>query len=198
MENPSDDLRGVEILKISEDTFRELAGRHATSPEIGRIATCLDSDADPPPNGEPYILGLIGCGKLCGAVCCSFAKSKLDDSYACKLDSVIVDARLRNQGLASLLVAQAFQHILADPDREISSIYAHSVHPATVKLLRRLSFRDPPTLGAPLSSFSVHDASRKGLVTLCKRQIQWVTDRLKLQCTFCKAKDKRARPWCKP
>ena len=90
---------------ISEDTFREFARSHGTSPETGRIGTYLDADGRSEAPGKPHLLGLMGCGILCAISCCTVMEHKTDQAHACKLDSVIVDGTLRKRGLASILVA---------------------------------------------------------------------------------------------
>lgn len=183
---------------ISEDTFREFARRHGTSPEIGRIGTYLDADGKTEAPGEPHLLGLMGCGKLCAVSCCTVMEHKTDQAHACKLDSVIVDGTLRKRGLASILVAQAFVDLVTDTHLKITIIYSYAVHPATVQMLRRLSFSKPPPMGAPISSVHIDDANRERFITRCRSCIQTVSNQLRLQCAFCTAKDRRAMPWCFP
>lgn len=183
---------------ISEDTFREFARRHGTSPEIGRIGTYLDADCTAEAPGEPHLFALMGCGKLCAITCCTVMEHKTDQAHACKLDSVIVDGTLRKRGLASILVAQAFVDLVTDPHLKISIIYSYAVHPATVQMLRRLSFSKPPPVGAPISSVHIDHANRERFIARCRSCIQAVSSQLKLQCAFCKVKDRRTVPWCLP
>lgn len=183
---------------ISEDTFRKFARRHGTSPEIGRIGTYLDADGSAEAHGEAHLFALMGCGKLCAVTCCTVMEHKTDQAHACKLDSVIVDGQLRKRGLASILVAQAFVDLVTDPHLKISMIYSYAVHPATVQMLRRLSFSQPPPVGAPLSSVHIDHTNRQRFIARCRACIQAVSNQLKLQCVFCLGKDRRARPWCLP
>lgn len=187
---------GLEIKRVSEATFREFAERHGTSPEIGRIKTRLDADDHDPFVGTLHLRGLLGCGKLCGVSCCTLTQARDGDSYALKLDSLIVDARLRRRGLATALVARQFLDVVTNPDLEISSVYAHSVHPATVRLLHRLSFSAPPPMGAPISALRLDSKSRKGLIAACKERVDRVATLLKLHCVYCMNGDRRARRWC--
>ena len=139
---------GLEISEISADEFRAFARRHATSPEIGPIKTDLEDRSDPAPGTERILVGLRGCGKLCAAACLLVIQSRLNqDQQVVKLDSVIVDHALRRRGLADLLVTQSFLDLVSSGARNICRIYAHSVHPATVRLLRRLTFNDPQVTG---------------------------------------------------
>ena len=106
--------------------------------------------------------------------------------------------RFRRRGLAGLLVAQSFIDEVIKGVRNISRIYAHSVHPATVRLLRRLGFDDPQISGAPISGISVGADNREALLAACEEQIKSHMNQIKLQCEFCRTGDKRARPWCVP
>ncbi len=65
--------------------------------------------------------------------------------------------------------------------RNISRVYAHSVHPGTVRLLRRLGFNDPQVTGAPLSDVDVDGARRELFLKLCKGQIVTHMSQIKLQ-----------------
>lgn len=192
------DKRGVEIAEISVEAFREFVDKHATSPEIGRIATCLDGGGHPGPKAQLELLGLLGCGRLCGVVCNQLVPSKSDDSRVCKLDSVVIDPSLRKRGLAGLLASEAFRRIVARAGLTVSSIYAHAVHPATVRLLRRLSFSEPPPLGAPISSYQLDANARDRLLAECDDVVRARISRLRLQCALCRAGDRRAQPWCQP
>jgi len=205
-----DNFQGIEIKEISDEVFREFARNHATSEEVGRIATYMDEKGqamekpvEPAPMGEPirdkkiYLLGLFGCEKLCAATCCVLSRAQEAGPYGCKLDSVIVDKELRRRGLATGVVAQAFLNLIEMPGAEISTFFAHSVHPGTVRLLRKWGFSDPPPVGAPISSLSVDDTSREALVDGLTRDIRELNVRLRLQCAFCQNRDRRARPWCK-
>jgi len=170
----------------------------ATSPEIGRIATTLDDGRAPLAPGRSRTVGISGCGKLCAVACCTLVASKIDESHACKLDSVIVDTGLRRRGLASALVSTLFVDSLSEPNLPISSIYAHSVHPATEKLLGGFSFRKGRAIGAPISSFQVDPVSRDRLLARCQDRLRGISARLRLGCVYCLKGDKRARPWCMP
>lgn len=190
---------GLEISEISADEFRAFARRHATSPEIGPIKTDLEDRSDPAPGTERILVGLRGCGKLCAAACLLVIQSRLNqDQQVVKLDSVIVDHALRRRGLADLLVTQSFLDLVSSGARNICRIYAHSVHPATVRLLRRLTFNDPQVTGAPISDLGVDDESRDDFIQTCETQIRRHVEQLRLQCEFCRKRDKRARPWCLP
>ncbi len=61
--------RGPRIQEISERQFRDFAKRYATSPEIGPIATSLDSDARTEADVERTLAGLWGCETLCAVAC---------------------------------------------------------------------------------------------------------------------------------
>ncbi len=187
---------GLTFARIAEDAFRDFARHHGTSPEIGRIGTFFEEAEDH--GTEPYLFGLLGCGELCAIVCCTLGKHVTDDSDICKLDSVIVHDELRQRGLASALVANAFLNLMNDESLNISRIYSHAVHPATVKLLSQLAFSEPPPLGAPICSVHFDDGTRDRFITNCLVSSQGTVNRLKLQCQFCLGKDRRAIPWCRP
>lgn len=186
---------GLTFERITEDTFRDFARYHGTSPEIGRIGTYFEEAEDH--GTEPHLFGLLGCGELCAVVCCTLGKHTTDHSDICKLDSVIVHDKLRKRGLAGALVASAFLDLMNDGDLNITKIYSHAVHPATVKLLSQLAFSTPPPVGAPISSVRIDDETRDRFMTNCLVNSQNTITRLKLHCQFCLRNDRRARPWCR-
>ena len=95
-------------------------------------------------------------------------------------------------------MAQSFIDLVVDRVRRVSRVYAHSVHPATVRLLRRLRFKDPQITGAPISDISVEQDGCETFLKVCEEQIKSHMNQMKLQCEFCRKGDKRARPWCVP
>jgi hypothetical protein len=190
---------GPKIAEISAEEFRDFARRHATSPEIGPIQTSLDAGVDKEIDFDRVLIGLWGCESLCAAACFHLYQSAMDKTrHVLKLDSVIVDSQLRRRGLAGLLVAQSFIDLVVDRVPRVSRVYAHSVHPATVRLLRRLRFNDPQITGAPISDISVEKDGREAFWKVCEEQIKGHMNQMKLQCEFCRKGDKRARPWCVP
>lgn len=189
---------GPKIAEISPHEFREFAKRHATSPEIGPIQTSLDSDVTKEGDYERVVVGLVGCDTLCATACIHLYKSVREtDKMAVKLDSVIVDDRLRRRGLAGLLVAQSFLDLL-NHSRKIASIYAHSVHPGTVRLLNRIGFHAPHGNGAPISAINFETDDSEAFVKTCNKQIQLQLVHMKRQCALCRMGNRRARPWCLP
>ncbi len=190
---------GPRIAEISAEEFRDFARRHATSPEIGPIQTSLDAGIDKEIDFDRVLVGLWGCENLCAVACFHLYRSAMDKTrHVLKLDSVVVDTQLRRRGLAGLLVAQSFIDLVVDRVRGVSRVYAHSVHPATVRLLRRLRFNDPQITGAPISDISVEEDGREAFLKVCEEQIKSHMTQMKLQCEFCRKGDKRARPWCVP
>lgn len=190
---------GPRIAEISAEDFRGFARCHATSPEIGPIQTSLDAGVDKEIDFDRVLIGLWGCESLCAVACFHLYQSAMDKSrHVLKLDSVIVGTQLRRRGLAGLLVSQSFIDLVVDRVRRVSRVYAHSVHPATVRLLRRLRFNDPQITGAPISDISVEQDGRETFLKVCEEQIKSHMNQMKLQCEFCRKGDKRARPWCLP
>jgi len=189
---------GLEFQALARRQFVDFAKRHASSPEIGPIATCLDGGEDSAPPGQYRLLGLTGCGRLCAVACCTLSRGAAEGPYGAKLDSVIVDHGLRRRGLAGLLVAKSFHELLSSVDAALSVIYAHAVHPATVRLLGRLAFSAPPPTGAPLAALRIAGGERAGLARRLETRVQELAARLKLQCALCRTGDRRARPWCRP
>ncbi len=187
---------GLQIREIPADAFLSFAKLHGTSEEIGPIGTVFDKITELADNVRVYALGLYGCGTLCAVTACTVTHAQDDEPGGLKLDSIIVDRALRRRGLAGLLVAKAFHQLLSDPGQNISTIFSHAVHPATVRLLHRMSFSEPPPLGAPISSLHLDDAERAELLAFCEIQMQRALERLNLQCRFCEGGDRRARPWC--
>ncbi len=189
---------GLQIGPIDKEIFRHFAKRFGMSDEIGPIGTCLDHDARPNPDARHFIVGLHGCGKLCAAACFELYQSKMETSkQVLKLDSVIVDPALRRRSLGALLVVQTFLDMVQDERLNIVRIYAHSVHPATVQMLRRLSFNDPPPAGAPISHRGLEDEGRGDFIRTCETRVRDQMGHKQLQCEFCRTKSRRSRPWCK-
>jgi len=125
---------GPRIAEISAEEFREFARRYANSPEIGPIQTSLDGGIDEPDDCDRVLAGLWGCDTLCAVACFHLYRSARDQARrVLKLDSVVVDNRLRRRGLAGLLVTQAFADLVGDAAHNVARIYAHSVHPGTVR-----------------------------------------------------------------
>lgn len=195
-ETVSDGAEGLKIERITEDAFRAFARRHGSSTEIGPIGTYLDDDHQGQAYGEPHLFGLTGCGEICAIVCCTVGADHTGRSHACKLDSIIVHNDLRRGGLGAALVYKAFQELLDDPRFNVASIYSYAVHPATVRMLHRLGFSDPPPTGAPLSSIEVIGSRRERLAKTLKIGFQNAEKKLKIQCSFCQNNDKRTRRWC--
>lgn len=161
------DGSGLRIGKIEADEFIDFAQHHARSEEIGPIGTVFDEPRDLGDNADVHAVGLFGCGRLC-AVSASILTQPTDGrAGGIKLDSVIVDRRLRRRGLAGLIVAKAFHLLLSDPQRSVAAVYAHAVHPATVRLLAKMTFRRPPPTGAPISSLNLDDDARQELLAHC-------------------------------
>lgn len=193
------DGTGPAIVDIPDDRFRAFAKLHATSPEVGPINTYLDHDVDRRKARATQVFGLEGCGKLCAVVCTLLYPSIRDNSIlTLKLDSVIVDPALRRRGLAGLLVTKLFTELLGRADLDITRIYAHSVHPATVSMLRRLGFQDPLPMGAPISHLKIEKAARAEYISKFDGATRARSDSMKLQCELCSKKHKTARPWCLP
>ena len=190
---------GPRIAEISAAAFRDFAKRHATSPEIGPIQTSLDGGVDKEIDFERVLVGLWGCETLCAVACIHLYQSVTEkDRQVLKLDSVIVDDRLRRRGLAGLLVAQSFVDLILDRGRRIVSIYAHSVHPGTVRLLNRIGFHAPHGNGAPISAINFETDDSEAFVKTCNKQIQLQLVHMKRQCALCRMGNRRARPWCLP
>ncbi len=195
----STDRRGLTIGEIDARDFKAFANRFANSPEIGPIGTCLDTDAHPMPEADLRIIGLKGCDTICAAATFQLFDSKLDsNTQVLKLDSVVVDPNLRRRGLGGVLVAKTFGDMVGDTGRRITRIYAHSVHPATVALLKRLGFSDPPSVGAPITDTGIDDSTKVQFLDACQKQLRGRLEQMRLQCEFCRKGDRRARPWCQP
>ncbi len=194
-----DSRPGLAIGEISEPEFLDFAGRFATSPEIGSIRTCLDDSPEDEPGVSHVVMGLWGCDTLCATATFQFYRSKSADiGQTLKLDSVIVDPALRRRGLAGLLITNCFGAFVADRSRIFSRIYAHSVHPATVSLLRRLGFADPAPTGAPVSYLELEPGANQAFVDQCASGIRHKISQMRVQCELCRKSDRRARPWCRP
>ena len=190
------DNNGLQIGEIDADRFADFARRHGRSEEVGPIATVFDGPRDLGDGADVHALGLFGCGRLCAVSATLHTQPTDGRAGGIKLDSVIVDRQPRRRGLAGLIVAKAFHYLLSDPGRSVSAVYAHAVHPATVRLLGRMSFTRPPPTGAPISSLPLDDDARQELVAHCGAHVQRATDRLRLQCCLCMERNRRARPWC--
>ena len=190
--------QGLKFEELGEDVFTKFVNQHATSPEIGKIGTYLDDKNRGEDHGEPRLFGLTGCGRLCGTVSCLLKKNISGDGQTCKLDAIVIDGELRKRGLARALVTKAFIDLASEAALGIERIYSYAVHPATVQLLSRLSFSDPPPVGAPLSSVRFDEVPRESFLRTCRASFQGVINQLKLRCALCLNGDRRARPWCRP
>lgn len=199
MTDPATTKKGMTIVEIGDDEFKLFARRNATSPEIGPIGTCLDSDARPAADARLRVIGLKGCDTLCAiATFQLFPSKRVKGAHVLKLDSVIVDPKLRRRGLGGMLVANVFTDFVSDTANRVSRIYAHSVHPATVAMLKRLGFGDPPAVGAPITDIGIDDDTREAFLALCDAETRARFNQMRLQCEFCRNGDRRARPWCQP
>ncbi len=198
MANFSEASPGLEIVEISSGEFQSFARRFGSSPEIGPIGTYLDKGDDGAALAKARLLGLLACGNLRAVCCFTLDRSRTSETYSCKLDSVIVHSSIRRQGLASLLVAHGFGKLVEAKDKIVSTVYAHAVHPATIKLLRRLSFSAPNLVGAPICALTVDSSTRDDLLTRLKVREHAETTSLKLKCVRCIANKKGAVPWCNP
>ena len=108
-----------------------------------------------------------------------------------------LDCPLPKPGRRSGAVAGAASGIMAGA-RKVARIYAHAVHPATLRLLRRLGFNAPQATGAPICDLGIEAETRDAFLKACEDQIRGHINQMKLQCAFCRKGDKRARPWCLP
>jgi len=206
--NASRDNIGLGFFPLAPEAFRAFAKVNATSEEIGPIATYLDEgvgaskhhEHDSILKTEIVLLGLYGCDTLSAAICCLVTTSRdktdgVDVTHAIKLDSIVVDQHSRRRGLGVALVSECFAEIIEDPGKNVRHLYAHSVHPATVRLLRTLAFQDPPPSGAPISSLHLEDGAG-ALVKRCNDRLASVSTSLKLHCSYCQSNSRKARRWC--
>jgi len=202
MADPAEKKSGYELVPLTANEYREFAKRYARSDEVGPIATALDKGAPAidPESGKIALrlYGLYGCGTLCAVACLEPIAVRTGDDHAVKLDSVIVHSRMRQRGLGGLIVTHAFADVATDPAFNVSRIYAHAVHPATVKLLARLGFGAPSPTGAPLSSIDLGEKGVAKFTESCRRVVAQQENYLKVQCTLCRSGNRRARKWCVP
>ncbi len=187
---------GLQIEHITEVAFRKFAREHGSSPEIGPIGTYLDDGHRDRVYGEPHLFAMLGCGDICAVACCTLIVHRLGEGHVCKLDSIIVHQSTRRGGLGATLVNKAFQEMLDDKRFDITSFFSYAVHPATVRLLRRFGFSEPPAAGAPIVSLKISAAQRDQLATDLQLRFRDTENKLKLRCIYCRKRDKRARPWC--
>ncbi len=188
---------GLEIGPITEENFLLFAKRFGTSEEVGPIGTCLDKDKVRTRNAEIFVTGLSAGGELCAAAAFQlFPARDTGVLSTLKLDSVIVNPKVRKRGLASLLVYNMFVEFCEE--YPIKRIYTFATHPGTAKMLSHLSFSEPVLgYGTPLSSLSLENYSRRNFMAKCRHYIAGRMQRMKLECIYCFRDDKRARPWCK-
>ena len=188
--------KGLEFLPMETESFREFARKHARSEEIGPIATYLDKHSQEEiDSNELKIMGLMGCEVPCAAVCCLVTPSTDGESAAVKLDSIIVNGTLRRQGLGVALVAKSFLDLVSSHVPEIKNLYAHSVHPATVRMLRSLGFSDPLPTGAPISAINLEEKGDE-FRSRCNERLTTVSNNLKMNCSYCRSNHRKTRQWC--
>lgn len=190
--------KGLTFRELSEAEYIAFAKDHGSSPEIGAIATYFDAKTKKQANADVHLYGLFGCGTVCAAACCVVVQHATIDTRVCKLDSIIVDSALRNHGLGKVIVSKILGSVLGAPQYRISSIFSHAVHPATVRILSKLSFSDPPPVGAPLISVHLDEARRDQFLAKCQRVADSDLNNLKLQCLLCQQGSPKARRWCRP
>jgi N-acetylglutamate synthase-like GNAT family acetyltransferase len=191
--------KGLAIDNIPVETFQNFAKRNATSPEIGPIRTCYDKGAETYPNTERFVFGLQGCDRICAAATMvMYGVDQPVGERVLKLDSVVVDPAFRQRGLAAYLVTEIFSSFLARADYGIKRIFAHSVHPATVQMLRRLGFEDPAPTGSPISHAEFAAETRQQRAVELQQKIKDQRGYMRLQCELCLKRSPRSRPWCKP
>jgi hypothetical protein len=187
--------KGLEFRELEAGVFKEFARQHATSEEIGRIATYLDDDKKPKGDiADIRLMGLWGCDEPCAAICCLVTPAKDGESAAIKLDSIIVDQNLRRQGLGLALVVKTFQDLIAETSPKIRNLYAHSVHPATVRMLRSLGFSDPLATGAPISALNLEENGAE-FDSRCRERLMTITNNLKMNCSYCRSNHRKTRHW---
>lgn len=202
MADPADTKPGYRIVPLSVEAFRDFAKRYARSDEIGPIATALDKD-DQARDAESgavdlRLYGLYGCDTLCAIACLQPVAVRTGTDHAVKLDSVVVHGQMRQRGLGGMIVAHAFADIAADPDLDVTRLYSHAVHPATVRLLERLGFGHPPPTGAPLAAIDLSEKGAAAFTNDCRRAIAQHENYMRVQCTLCRSGNRRARQWCLP
>jgi len=202
MADPADTKSGYRIIPLTVEAFRDFAKRYARSEEIGPIATALDKDdqvRDLKSGAvDLRLYGLYGCDTLCAIACLQPVAVRTGTDHAVKLDSVVVHGQMRQRGLGAMIVAHAFADIASDPDLDVSRFYSHAVHPATVKLLKRLGFGPPPPSGAPLAAIDLSEKGAAAFSDDCRRTLAQHENYMKVQCTLCRNRSRRARQWCLP
>lgn len=202
MADPADTKSGYRIVPLTVEAFRDFAKRYARSEEVGPIATALDKDdqARDAQSGvvDLRLYGLYGCDTLCAIACLQPVAVRTGTDHAVKLDSVVVHGRMRQRGLGGLIVAHAFADVSADPELDVTRLYSHAVHPATVQLLKRLGFDAPPPTGAPLSAIDLKEKGAAAFSERCRGAVTQHESYMKLQCTLCRSGNRRARQWCIP
>ncbi len=181
---------------LDRETFQTFAKQHGRSDEVGPIATVYDGDADK--TGDVRHIGLYGCGKLCAAVCVVLIPGKTDGTFTCKLDSIVVAGDVRRRGLANIIVTRMFGAAMEETGNAITSFFTQAVHPATVRVFKKLGFNDPPLVGAPISGVKVDPANPAAFVTLLQSRYDNGEIPLKLKCALCLARNRKAVPWCNP
>lgn len=187
---------GLEIGPITEEEFLLFAKRFGTSEEVGPIGTCLDKNKVRTRNAEIFIVGLSAGEKLCAVAAFQLFPARDTGALSTlKLDSIIVDPKVRKQGFASLLVYNMFIEFCEE--YPIKRIYTIAMHPGTVKMLSHLSFSESTLAGAALSSLSLENYSRRNFTAKCRYYIVGRMQRMKLEYIYCINDNKRPRPWCK-
>jgi len=192
------DMQGLLFRPVDREEFDRFTVRQATSPETGRIGTVFDQDKPAHPDQIIRTLGLFGCDKLCAVAVCVIVPNKSDDHNSCRLDTVVVDHKLRRQGLATLAITKLFLDLLSEPGLDISRLFSYAVHPATVSALKNLQFSEPPPKGAPLVSVDLGDTVKPEVLTACQTLFGKLNAQLLGMCSACRTVDEPDHRWCEP
>ncbi|NQV54592.1 MAG: hypothetical protein HQ503_01920 [Rhodospirillales bacterium] len=194
--NQTEENRGLYFAQVGRGNFDLFIARHAKSPEIGPIQTVFEQKITDDIERDIRLVGLYACGKLCAAAVGVLTKNKTNDQKSCKLDAIVVDQDIRRQGLAMLTVTKLFKDLLEDDEADISNFISHAVHPATVSLLNKLGFTDPPVVGAPVVGFKLTEDSAQTFSNKLNTNYLDIHNRLKLQCLKCLSGRAGMKPWC--
>lgn len=194
----TEDIRGLHFKPVEQKEFDTFILRHATSPELGRIGTVYDQKEPTHPNQIIRTLGLYGCNKLCAIALCVIIPNRSDSHKSCRLDTLVSDNGLRQQGLATSVVAALFKELLLDPELDISRMFSYAVHPGTVAALKKMHFSNPPPKGAPLISVEIGDPETCEVLSSCQELFTSINAKLSDTCSKCTADDEPERRWCEP
>jgi len=187
---PDDNLSLVPIPGMD---FLRMLSRVGRSAEVGPVASQYAERL----RADDEMVGafaLVTCESRPAAISYGIHKSPRGGMSA-RLDTVLVDPKIRRGGVGALVMALLFERLLTDLGEDLINISTMAVHPAVAHVVEAAGFeRAPgrtPLYSMRLGSDEAHDSfAARNRTVLTRRQ-----GYLKTQCLNCEHKP-WGKPWC--